>query len=241
VDSAAFPRPTRSARVRDAIRHPERSGALLAVLIGFASVFSAVIAWQASLSSIDAGRYQSLAVQQQARREQIERELEGTVEQDLRFVAEYQEHALAARELQSQADSIRATDATAADALDVEAQSESAQARALAPFFMGAGGIALDENGTVPYDKEFVLRALEDSNLELRELKTSNVGDLADRADAKAIQLVAVAAVIVAALFFLTVAQVSKTRIRVRQMFFVGGGLLVVAGTVLFLFVEAVA
>jgi hypothetical protein len=86
-----------------------------------------------------------------------------------------------------------------------------------------------------------VLRALEDSNLELRELKTSNVGDLADRADAKAIQLVAVAAVIVAALFFLTVAQVSKTRIRVRQMFFVGGGLLVVAGTVLFLFVEAVA
>jgi hypothetical protein len=150
VDSAAFPRPTRSARVRDAIRHPERSGALLAVLIGFASVFSAVIAWQASLSSIDAGRYQSLAVQQQARREQIERELEGTVEQDLRFVAEYQEHALAARELQSQADSIRATDATAADALDVEAQSESAQARALAPFFMGAGGIALDVNGTVP-------------------------------------------------------------------------------------------
>jgi hypothetical protein len=241
VDSAAFPRPSRSARVRDAIRHPERSGALLAVLIGFASVFSAVIAWQASLSSIDAGRYQSLAVQQQARREQIERELEGTVEQDLRFVAEYQEHALAARELQAQADSIRATDATAADALDVEAQSESAQARALAPFFLGAGGIALDENGTVPYDREFVLRALEDGNLELRELKTSNVSDLADRADAKAIQLVAVAAVIVAALFFLTVAQVSRTRIRVRQMFFVGGGLLVVAGTLLFLFVEAVA
>src|SRR3954469_16550533 len=197
VDSAAYPvapvaSPSRPSRISVLVRHPERSAALLAVLIGFASVFSAVIAWQASLSSIDASRYQSLAVQQQARREQIERELEGTVEQDQRFVAQYQEHALAARELQAQADSIRATDAQAADVLDVQAQSESAQARALAPFFLGATGIALDENGTVPYDTAFVVRSLQDADPELRELTTSNVGELADRADAKSIDLVAV-------------------------------------------------
>jgi hypothetical protein len=246
VDSAAFPSPAQTAparpsRVRVLVTHPERSGALLAILIGFASVFSAVLAWQASVASIDASRYQSLAVQQQARREQIERELEGTVEQDQRFVAQYQEHALAARELQSQADSIRATDAQTADALDVQAQSESAQARALQPFFLGATGIYLDENGNVPYDKAFVLRNLQDSNLELRDLTTSTVSQLAEQADNKSIQLVAVAAVIIAALFFLTVAQVSRTRPRIRQIFFVAGGLMVLAGTLLFLFVEFVA
>ena len=135
VDAAAFPdepvtSPPRESRLGALVRHPQLSAALLALLIGLASVFSAVIAWRASLASIDSSRYQSLAVQQQARREQIERELEGIVEQDQRFVAEFQEDALAARELQAQADSIRATDPDAADILDLEAQSRLAMARA---------------------------------------------------------------------------------------------------------------
>jgi len=233
--------PLGQSRVNALVRHPERSAALLAVLIGFASVFSAVIAWQASLASIDASRFQSLAVQQQARREQIERELEGTVEQDQRFVADFQEHALAARELQAQADAVRATDSSAADSLDVQAQSESALARALKPFFLGAGGVALDSNGTVPYDKAFVLRNLEDTTPELRELRNSNVASLADAAGAKSLNLVGVAAIVIAALFFLTVAQVSRTRFKVRQAFFVAGGLLVLVGTLLFVMVEVVA
>ena len=86
-----------------------------------------------------------------------------------------------------------------------------------------------------------MLRNLQDSNLELRDLTTSNVSDLAGRADTKSIHLVAVAAVIIAALFFLTVAQVSRTRPHIRQAFFVAGGLLVLVGTLLFLFVELVA
>jgi hypothetical protein len=245
VVAAAFPdeplTPPHQSRLGVVMRHPEASAALLALLIGFASVFSAVIAWRASLASIDATRYQSLAVQQQARQEQIERELEGTVEQDQRFVAAFQEHALAARELETQADSIRATDAKAADALDVQAQSEAALARGLKPFFTGAGGVALDENGTVPYDKAFVLRALEEGDVELRGLKTSNVGDLANRANTKSIDLVGVAALVVAALFFLTVAQVSRTRLRLRQAFFVAGALMVVVGVVAFGLVEVLA
>jgi cell division protein FtsB len=241
VDPAPYPAaPSRPSRIRIAVRHPERTAALLAILIGFASVFSAVIAWRASLASIDASRYQSLAVQQQARREQIERDLEATVQQDERFVADFQEHALAARELQTQADSIRATNTTAADTLDLQAQSELALTRALEPFFMGAGGVALDENGTVPYDKAFVLTNLEDGDVELRELRTSNVANLANAANAKSIDFIAVAAVVVAALFFLTVAQVSRTRVKVRQAFFVSGGLLVLVGVLAFVFVEIV-
>lgn len=243
VGPAAFPNESaparpRPSRLRVLVRHPERSAALLAFLIGFASVFSAVTAWRASLASIDASRYQSLAVQQQARQEQIERELETTVQQDLRFVTDFQQHSLAARELQTQADSIRATDATAADALDLQAQSELALARALKPFFLGATGVSLDDNGTVPYDRAFVLRNLSESNPELRELRTSNVSTLGNAANAKSIDLIAVAALVVAALFFLTVAQVSRTRLRVRQTFFVVGGLMVAVGLLAFIGVE---
>ncbi len=246
VESAAFPdepvtSPPRAWRLRAVVRHPERSAALLAILIGFASVFSAVIAWRASLASIDANRYQSLAVQQQARQEQIERELEGVVEQDQRFVTDYQEHALAARQLQAQADSLRATDPVSADTLDVEGQSEAALARSLEPFFMGATGVTLDDTGSVQYDKAFVLLNLQETNPELRELGTSNVSDLADQAGAKSIDLVAVAALVIAALFFLTVAQVSRTRLRIKEAFFVVGGLMVVVGAVLFVLVEVVA
>jgi hypothetical protein len=246
VVSAPFPdesvtSPPRPSRLAVLARHPQRTAVLLALLIGFASVFSAVIAWRASLASIDASRYQSLAVQQQARREQIERELEATVEQDLRFVADFQEHSLAARELHSQAESIRSTDSAAADQLDVQAQSEEALARSLEPFFQGAGGVTLAADGTVPYDKAFVLSSLENGNSELRELRTSNVADLANNANAKSIDLVGIAALVVAALFFLTVAQVSKTRVRVRRAFFVAGGIMVFVGAVLFLFVEIVA
>jgi hypothetical protein len=230
--------PSQAARIRGIVRHPQLTAALLAILIGFASVFSAVIAWRASIASIDASRYQSLAVQQQARQEQIERELEGTVEQDQRFVTDYQEHSLAARQLQTQADSLRTADATAADALDVQAQSEAAQARALQPFFMGAGGVTADKNGNVAYDKTFVLTSLENGDVELRELKTSNVADLAQRADNKSIDLVGIAAIVVAALFFLTIAQVSRTRARVRQLFFVAGGLMVLAGAAGYVLVE---
>lgn len=236
--------PPRESRLRTFVRHPERSAALLALLIGFASVFSAVVAWRASLASIDASRHESLAVQQQARREQIERELESTVQQDLRFVTQFQEHALAARRLQEQADALRASDPDAADILDVEAQSRLALARSMKPFFLGATGVALDENtDTVPYDADFVTTNLHEGNVEWRELANAapRTVALGQRADEKSLSLVGVGALIVAALFFLTVAQVSVSRPRVRQGFFVAGAVLVAFGSLAFVIVEIVA
>ena len=243
--AAAFPdesvtSPQRSSRLGALLRHPQRSAVLLAVLIGFASILSAAVAWRASLESNDASRYQSLAVQQQARREQIEDELQATVEEDQRFVAEYEEDALAARQLQSQADSTRTTDPASADQLDLGAQSRLAMARTLEPFFT-AQGVSLDADGTVHYDAAYVLRVLSDGDPELRELETSKVGDLQSRANNRSIDLIGVGALIVAALFFLTIAQVSRTRVRLRQVFFVAGGLMVGVGAVGFLLVELLA
>ena len=239
VSVASPPRAGLLRRLNVLTRHPELSAALLALLIGFASVFSAVIAWRASLESIDASRYESQVVQQQARQQQIRRELEGIVEQDLRFVSTYQEHALAAREMRAQADAVRDTDPDVADALDLEAQSRLALARAIQPFFLGASGIELGTDGTVAYDRAYVLRNLEASNVELRELRTLPTVELERRADAREISFIGVGAIVVTALFFLTVAQVSRTRVLVRQLFFGAGAVLVLAGMVGFVLVEA--
>jgi hypothetical protein len=227
--------------VLNALRHPERSAVLLALLIGYASIFSAVLAWRASLATIEASRHESLAVQEQARRTQLERLSEGTVAQDERFVAIFQEHALAARELAEQAATLREGDPAAADILDLQSQAHAALARALQPFFMGAGGIGLGEDDTVGYDRGFVLRNLREADSELRELRTQRTVELAERADARSLGIVGVAAVVVAALLFLTVAQVSRSRMRVRAVFFAIGGVLVAIGTVGFLWVELLA
>ncbi len=235
--------PPAESRFAALVRHPERFAVLLALLIGFASVLSAVIAWRASLASIDASRYESLVVQYQARQEQIERELEAIVQQDQRFLTEYQEHALAARELQAQADAVRESDAPIADILDLEAQARLALARAMRPYFLGASGVALDAEGQVPYDEAFVLRNLRTGNVEWRELESTipRTNLLAQRGDEKALALIGVAALIVASLLFLTVAQVSRTRLWLRQAFFVAGAVLVAFGSLAFVLVEVVA
>jgi uncharacterized membrane protein (DUF2068 family) len=212
-------------------------GVVLALLIGYTSILSAVVAWRASLSSIDAGRYESLAVQQQARREQLQRQSEGVVSQDLRVVAVYREHALAARELQAQADEVRVDDPELADELDLEAQGRLALARALQPFLLGQSGVYLFEDGSVAYDPERILRILQENDLELRELRPEQTLSLANAADQHTLALVALAAVLVGALLFLTVAQVSR-RAPLRLGATALGAVLAAAATAAFVGIE---
>jgi hypothetical protein len=211
---------------------------VLALLIGLASVLSAVVAWRASLASIDSSRLQSLAVQEQARREQLTRQLEAIVAHDQQLLVSFQEHALAARELQAQADEIRDSAVEVADDLDLQAQGRLAQARALQPFFQGAYGVYLEEDGTAAYDPGFVLRNLLDGNTELRELRPELTLAQAQAADARTISLISVAALLVASLFFLTVAQTVRRRIVFRGGFAVVGAVLVAVGTVGLIVIE---
>ena len=225
-------------RAERALRGPEAAAGFLAILIGFASVLSAAVAWRASLASIDASRYDSLAVQQQARIQQIQRELSGRVAQDLRFVNVFQEHALAAREFKEQADQLRATDPDVADILDLQSQARLDLARGVLPFFLGATGPVLNDDGTVTYDVAYVVRNLEATDTELGELMTQRTSELAERATVKSVSLIGVAAVVIAALFFLTIAQVVRTRVVVRQTFFAAGGVLVALGSIALVVVE---
>jgi hypothetical protein len=233
------PPPTEAASTSP--RRPRRDqlvGVALALLIGYTSILSAVVAWRASLSSIDAGRFESLAVQQQARREQLQRQSEGVVSQDLRLITEYREHAIAARELQAQADGIRAENADLADELDLEAHGRLALARALQPFVLGQAGIGLNDDGTVNYDPERILRLLREGDTELRELRPDETLELANAADRHTLTLVALAAILVAALLFLTIAQVTRRRGGLRVATLAAGAVLVLFGTVAFVAVE---
>lgn len=214
---------------------------IVALLIGFASVFSAVVAWRASLASIESSRLQSLAVQEQARQQQLERQFEGSVAQDERMAVAYQEHLLAARELQAQADAVRQTNPEMADELDLEAHGRSALARALLPYILSSFWLELQEDGTLTYDRESALTFFRELNVELRELQPEHTSELAQEADARTISLIAVAAVLVAALFFLTVAQVVRSRIRIQQVFALIGALFMAAGTLGFVLVEVLA
>jgi len=220
------------------IGRPDAVAIALALFIGSASILSAVIAWRASLAAVDASRLESLAVQQQARQQQLELTLEAIVLQDERLLAVFQEHALAARELQAQADAVRATDLGQADSLDLEAHGRLALTRSIQPFFRGASGIALDEEGSVVYDRDFVLRNLRAGDLELRELRAEETLAQAEEADARTMVLLASAAIIVAALFFLTIAQVSRQRRHLRYSFFAVGGMLTAAGALSLVLVE---
>jgi hypothetical protein len=246
-DSGAPPDPAPHARVPVRERLTARFGlpdgpaVALALLIAFGSILSAVVAWRASLASIDASRYASISVQQQARLQQIERDLQGLIAQDLRFVDAFQEHALAARELKAQADEVRPTDPVAADNLDLQAQAELDLTRGVEPFFLGASGPELNEDGTVTYDVAYVLQNLRESNTEWRELSTQRTGELAARADARSVSLIGIAALFVAALFLLTIAQVARPRAQFGRLFFTAGALLIAIGTFSFVVAELVA
>ena len=211
----------------------------LAGLIAFTSIMSAVVAWRASVAAIDASRLSSLVVQQGARRQQIERQIEGMVAQDRRFAGAYLEHALAARELTRQAEELRATDSAGADALDLLAHGQRALARSLAPFF-NAGGISLTEDGSVDYDEQYVIDFLRDANPELRALDPEATLEAADRADQRTTALIGVAAVLVAALLLLTIGQVIRRRRNLRSGFAAGGSLLAGTATLGLLVVEFV-
>ena len=210
----------------------------VALLIGFASLFSAVVAWRASLASIDSSRVQSLAVQEQAREQQLERELEGRLALDERLVVTYQEHLLAARELQAQADELRVSDPAMADSFDLEAHGRSALARSIRHFIYGAAWAEDQGDGSVAYDRAAALLFLRELQIELRELRPEQTSVLAQRADARTISLIAVAAVLVAALFFLTVAQVVRTQRRLQTGFALLGGLFVLGGMLGFALIE---
>jgi hypothetical protein len=196
---------------------------------------SAMVAWRASVASNEETAAEVRGMQAIAQQLQLEQRLEAYVDQDERLIGRYQEHLVAARELQSAADEVRETDPALADRLDLEAQGRHALARQLSAFFL----VAIpdeSEDGGVVYDADFVARNLREGTTELREIQPERFLAIADEAGARSTGLIAMVLVLVGSLFILTLAQLvhHPSRLAIAAI----GALLGVVGVVGFVILE---
>ena len=174
-------------------------------------------------------------IQQVAMRQQELETITGYVELDQRLLPRYQEHVLAAAQLQNAADALPAGSADR-KLLEVRAQGERAIARVMRPFFIALP--AVDANGVATYDRESVLRALEDQDTRLADLQPDRVVADAAVVHAQANGFVVVGVILAVALVLLTIAQVMRGGRRIP--FALGGALAGVAGGIGLVLVEAV-
>jgi hypothetical protein len=211
----------------------DRFKTLVAVGIVVVSVAGALVAWQAAVRANEASDLDQAGLQQLVQRQQREADLESLVVQDFRLFGPYQQHVLMWRILQRQADEVRTDDPDLAGELEGQARSELTLARTLAAQFPSTTPAlpGSDLDGIVEFDAEFVIESFKAEDQELVGLRPEETFAQADRAHREAVQLVGVAVVLAAALFFLTLAEL--TRRGVRGVFATAGALVTLLGIVL--------
>lgn len=218
---------------------PEESSfrSLIAVVIAVTSVVGALAAWRASILATEAATLNRRAIQEVIASEMRRMRWEGEVDHDMRLLARYQEHIWTWRFLRAEAERVRRTNAQLAASLDAQGQGELALARSLRPLFLaGTPGFG-DARGKVAYDREFVLEGLLLGDATLRDLRPDATHNRAETFHAKAALLRGIVALFVTALFFLTLAVV--TRVGIRRILAQAGASVIVATVVLWGVVEA--
>jgi hypothetical protein len=213
----------------------DRLRAAIPLFITVASIGSAFVGWRAAEYSSEAGELDRRATQALVRERQIRAGFESEVTQDLRLFASYQEHTLMRTLLERDAASMRLEDPRLAAELASDAQSERAAARALLPLFRAQYPGVGDEPGILIYDRGTALEFLQeasDNRLELAALRSTSTSKEADRARDTSVNLFGVAALFIASLFFLTLAQLGRT---INRKVYAGAGIAVLLlATVLF-------
>jgi hypothetical protein len=208
----------------------------VAALIALVSIGGALVAWRASVSSIHGAALDQEAEQQLLQQQERQAVLKGQVANDLVVFARYQEHVKAWRLLSANASRIRSKNPDLANSFDTQAQGELALARSARGFFQAGTPDFGNASGDVTYDPQFVLRNLLGSDPELAVLHPDATFAQAQDAHNKTVDLIAIVALLIAAVFLLTLAQFTGVGIR---MFLAGSGALVaVAGLVLWALVE---
>ena len=214
----------------------DRFGFAIALLIVVTSLAGAVVAFSVSNNSSVAGDLDHRAQQQFLQKQQLLTGRQSQVGEELRLTGVYQELVLTRRLLAEQADRVRARNPTLANALDQEAQGLDALARSTGAGFRAASPeVATD--GTVRYRTREALANLLAQDLNYQELHPENTMREADAAHDKAVRLVGVGVVFALALFFLTLAQLTRPGRRVA--FAVAGTTSIAAGAVVWGLIEA--
>jgi len=208
---------------------------VVAVLIAIVSILGAGVAWSASTTSNRSSDLDQQAQQEFLLRQQILTSARASIGEELRRVADLQEQVLAERTLRKQADRFRITQPDVAAILDAQAQGQAALARTTGSlFFAAAPTVAAD--GTVSYDRKQAMNNLLSQYVIYQQLHPNETQAEANRADEKYRRVVGVGVLFVAALFFFTVAEFGRRRIRYPVA--VLGVLALIAGCVLWPLVE---
>ena len=208
---------------------------IIAAAITLVSILVAVAAWRGSSAVGLASDLDGSYIQQVAMRQQELETITGYVELDTRLLPRYQEHVLAAAQLQAAADKLPAGSADR-QLLEVRAQGERAIARVMRPFFIALP--AVDAQGIATYDRESILRALEDQDTRLADLQPDRVAADAALTHDQANGFVVVGVILAVGLVLLTIAQVLRGRRRIP--FAVSGAVAGLAGGIGLVLVEAV-
>jgi len=202
---------------------------VVAALIAATSVLGAVAAWQAANRASEASSYDSQALQETSREQQLLSNWTSVIDEDLRNRAQYVQHAQAAQLLKQDADALRSTDPTAASELDVQSSAESRLADAHAvQYQLIPPGSDADKTDSQLREQWLAERMRDDP--ELRTLHPGATISLADSLHRQANQMLFLVTLFVAALVFLTVAQFVRRR---TGLVFAVAGLVVIAAALL--------
>jgi len=183
---------------------------VIAISIALVSAFGALAAWRATLTSDEAATNDGTYIQQMTQSGQETARLEALVDQDVRLFALYRGHVEAARRLSDEADQLRSSDPKLASSLDAEAQGELAVANTLHGYFQ-AGSIGPSDTS---YDRQFFLDYQLSHDSELLSLHPAAYLKMGQTLHVRAVLMVGLVAVFVSALFFLTLAQLSRAQLR---------------------------
>ena len=208
---------------------------VIAAAITLVSILVAVAAWRGSTAVGTASDLDGSYIQQVAMRQQELETIAGYVELDTRLLPRYQEHMLVAAQLQAAAEQLPAGSADR-NLLEIKAQGERAIARVMRPFFIALP--AVDAKGLTTYDRESVLRALEDQDTRLADLQPEQVAADAAVAHSQANGFVVVGVILAITLVLLTIAQVMRGRRRIA--FAITGAATGMVGGIGLVLVEAV-
>jgi hypothetical protein len=202
----------------------------IALGIVVVSILAALMAWQSSVWGERSGNTDELTRQDQVQLERILSSQNGAINQDIRVFNNFEQATLLAQELDKDAGKLSGQ---ASLDLQLEAGAQRAEAKSQRRFFE-ASAPHVDDDGQVVYDAAFTERLLRANSPELEVLRPDELRADAREAGVKSVRLTGLAALFVAALLFLTLAEVSRRSI--ARIFAAAGVATSFAALLLFLF-----
>ena len=222
----------------DTARSRRSFKAIVAILIAGTSVLGSLIAYRASQHSGSASGLEQQASQQLLRKRQLEGSVDSYIKNDQRLFTRYQEHVRAWRHLTAESEDLRKSSPRVAEVLEEEAKGELTLARRLSRFFTypAPAPSQSDEDGALEYNADAARRDLIGLYARIGDFQPQRMEEAAAKEADVSLHLSGVAALSILALFFLTLAEITKKR---RAHLLAGlGGVALLTSLVLFILIE---